>query len=111
MAGRGDRAPLATQKRRAGWPDRRYSIRIFRKENDKGGLEALAIHPLAEQLAGAANGLGLFAGAALRRLLVATAKLHLAENAFALHLLLERAESLIDIVVADQNVDDGALLL
>jgi hypothetical protein len=32
------------------------------------------------------------------------AKLHLAENALALHLLLERLESLVDVVVADENL-------
>jgi len=31
-----------------------------------------------------------------------SAHLHFAENAFALHLLLERAESLVNIVVADE---------
>jgi peptide deformylase len=70
--------------------------------------EAFAIHTLTEKLAGAANGLSLLAGALFRRLLIAATKLHLAENAFALHLLLERAQRLIDIVVADQNVDDGS---
>jgi hypothetical protein len=33
-----------------------------------------------------------------------TAQLHLAENTLALHLLLERLESLIDIVVANENL-------
>jgi len=32
------------------------------------------------------------------------AELHLAEQAFALHLLLQRPEGLIDIVVADENL-------
>ena len=32
------------------------------------------------------------------------AELHLAENALALHLLLERLESLIDIVIANENL-------
>ena len=32
------------------------------------------------------------------------AELHLAENALALHLLLERLEGLIDVVVADENL-------
>ena len=32
------------------------------------------------------------------------AELHLAEKAFALHLLLQRPEGLIDIVVADENL-------
>jgi hypothetical protein len=32
------------------------------------------------------------------------AQLHFAENALALHLLLERPESLVDIVVANENL-------
>ena len=72
------------------------------------GVKAFAIHALAEKLAGAADGFGLLAGALLGRLLIAAAQLHLAENAFALHLLLERAQRLIDIIVANQNVDDGS---
>lgn len=53
---------------------------------------------------GTANRLGLFTGLLLGRLLVVAAKLHLAKDAFALHLLLQRLERLIDIVVADQNL-------
>lgn len=33
-----------------------------------------------------------------------TTELHLAENALALHLLLEGAESLIDVIVANENL-------
>jgi hypothetical protein len=33
-----------------------------------------------------------------------TAELHLAENAFALHLLLQRLEGLVDIVIANENL-------
>jgi hypothetical protein len=32
------------------------------------------------------------------------AELHLAENALALHLLLQRLEGLVDIVIADENL-------
>jgi hypothetical protein len=32
------------------------------------------------------------------------AELHLAENALALHLLLERLEGLVDVVVTDENL-------
>jgi hypothetical protein len=39
------------------------------------------------------------------------AQLHLAENTLALHLLLERLEGLIDIVVADENLHALFLLL
>jgi hypothetical protein len=33
--------------------------------------------------------------------------LHLAERALALHLLLQRLERLVDVVVANENLDDG----
>ncbi len=72
------------------------------------GSEAFAIHTLAQQLAAAANGFGFFARTLFRRLFESATKLHLAENTFTLHLLLERAQCLIDIIVADQNVDDGS---
>jgi hypothetical protein len=39
-----------------------------------------------------------------------TAELHLAENALALHLLLERLECLIDVIVADKNLHACFLL-
>jgi hypothetical protein len=35
---------------------------------------------------------------------VMSAELHLAENSLALHLLLQRLEGLIDIVIADENL-------
>ena len=37
------------------------------------------------------------------------ARFHLAEKAFALHLFLQRAQGLFDIVVADDDLDDGSL--
>jgi hypothetical protein len=67
-------------------------------------LVALALHALAHQLAGAADGFGALAGAALGGLLVVTTELHLAEDTFALHLLLQDAERLIDIVFADEDL-------
>src|SRR6185312_7734484 len=66
--------------------------------------QAFALHLLAGELAGPADRLGLLARLFLGRLLVMTAQLHLAENALALHLLLERLESLVDIVVANENL-------
>ena len=68
------------------------------------GQQAFALGALACKLAGAADGLGLFARLFFRRLLVVTAKLHFAEDALALHLLLERLQRLIDVVVANQNL-------
>jgi hypothetical protein len=66
--------------------------------------EAFALQALALNLAGAANGLSGLAGAALRRLLVMPAQLHLAEDAFALQLLLEGLEGLIDIVIPNDDL-------
>jgi hypothetical protein len=63
------------------------------------GLESFAFFALAFDFAGTADGFGLFARAALRRLFVIAAQLHFAENAFALKLLLEDAQRLIHIVV------------
>lgn len=37
------------------------------------------------------------------------ATLHLAEKTFTLHLLLQRAKGLLDIVVANDDLNDGAL--
>ena len=77
-------------------------------KNGSEGSEAFAIHTLTQQLAAATDGFGFFTSALFRRLFESAAKLHFAENTFTLHLLLERAQCLIDIIVADQNVDDGS---
>src|SRR5262249_5263653 len=71
-----------------------------------GRLVALALHALAQQLAVAADRFRLLACAALGRLLVVAPQLHLPEHAFALHLLLEDAQRLIDIVVTDENLHE-----
>ena len=39
------------------------------------------------------------------------AKLHFAENALALHLLFERLEGLVDVVIADENLHRVVILL
>jgi hypothetical protein len=39
------------------------------------------------------------------------AKFHFAENALALHLLFERLESLVDVVIADENLHRVVILL
>ncbi len=65
-----------------------------------GNLGAVvAFRALAFKLAGAAHGGGLLTGAALGRLLVEAAQLHFPENTLALHLLLEHAHGLIDVVI------------
>src|SRR5437879_13713006 len=66
--------------------------------------QAFALQLLAGQLARAAHGFGLFTGLLFGGLFVVPAELHLAENTLALHLLLQRLEGLIDIVIADENL-------
>src|ERR1700731_4530219 len=56
------------------------------------------------KLASPANCLGLPTRFLFGGFFVVTAKLHLAENALALHLLLQRLEGLIDVVVTDENL-------
>ncbi|OFW99858.1 MAG: hypothetical protein A3E78_09390 [Alphaproteobacteria bacterium RIFCSPHIGHO2_12_FULL_63_12] len=72
---------------------------------------AFALQFLANQLAGAADGFRLLPGLLFRGFFVKLAPLHFAERAFALHLLLERAERLLDIIVADYNLNQGNTLL
>ena len=67
-------------------------------------LEAFALDALALHLAGAAHGLGGLTGAALGGFLIMAAELHLAENAFALELLLERLQRLVDVIVTNENL-------
>src|SRR6476646_5332957 len=69
-----------------------------------GRNEAFALSLLAGELAGPANGRGLLASALLGRLFVVIAELHLAEDAFALHLFLQRPEGLIHIVIANDDL-------
>jgi hypothetical protein len=59
---------------------------------------------LASELAAAPYGLGPFTHRSLRRLLVEPASLHFAKHAFALHLLLEDAKSLLNVIVANQDL-------
>ena len=69
----------------------------------------IALCALAVHLAGATNGLGLLAGALLRGLLVVHVALHFTEAAFALHLLLQGLQRLIDVVVANENLNQVKL--
>ena len=66
--------------------------------------EAFSLQPLALQLSRSPNGLRGFAGATLGRLFVMPTKLHLSENAFPLHLLLERLKRLINVVVTHEDL-------
>ena len=71
-----------------------------------GDLVAFALQALAKQLAMTADRLGFLAGFLFRRLFVRSAQFHLAKHAFALHLLLQRLEGLVDIVVAYNYLND-----
>ena len=64
--------------------------------------DALALGALAGNLTGATNGFRLLARLLLGRLFVMIAKLHLPEDALTLHLLLQRLQRLVDIVVANE---------
>jgi hypothetical protein len=68
------------------------------------GQEAFALGPLAGELAGAPDGFGLLARLFFRGFFVMPAKLHLAENPLALHLLFQRLEGLVDIVITNENL-------
>src|SRR6187455_1842551 len=72
--------------------------------------QSLALRLLAGELAGAADRLGFLAGLALGGLLVGAPLLHLTEHALALHLLLQHAERLVDVVVANENLQWNILL-
>jgi len=67
-------------------------------------LRAVALHPLAFKLAGAANGGRFFTGALFRRLFIVATQLHFAIDTFTLQLLFQRTKSLINIVVANHNL-------
>jgi hypothetical protein len=69
--------------------------------------KAFALRFLPGEFTGAADRLGLLPGALLRGLLVEFPALHLAEGPLTLHLLFQSAKGLLDIVVADADVDDG----
>src|SRR3954451_4226744 len=65
---------------------------------------AFALGALALELAGAADCCGALTRPLFRRLLVMTAQLHLAVDALALQLFLERAQRLLDIIVANDDL-------
>lgn len=71
--------------------------------------DALALGALAGELAGTANGFGALPGFLLGRLFVMVPGLHFPEQAFALHLLLQRAQGLLDIIVAYDDLYDVTL--
>ncbi len=72
-----------------------------------GCLEAFPLQTLALQLAGTPNGLGFLTSALFRGLLEVAAQLHFPKNTFALHLLFQSLQRLIDIIVANENLNQG----
>src|SRR3954463_3513125 len=77
----------------------------------RGLAGAFALGALALELAGAADRGGALAGTFLARLLVMTAQLHLAVDALALQLLLERAQRLLDVIVANDDLHTSPVTL
>src|SRR5712691_27481 len=71
--------------------------------------QALALHFLARELAGAADSFRLLPRFLFRGFLVMAAELHLAEDALALLFLLQHLEGLVDIVVTDENLHTSFL--
>ncbi len=72
-----------------------------------GNNATFAQRALAGQLARAADGFSFLARLFFRRLFEVTTQLHFTEDAFALHLLLQRAKRLIDIIVAYDYLNDN----
>jgi len=68
--------------------------------------QAFALGQFPGSLARASDGFCLLAGLALGRFFIRLATLHLTKNALALHLLFEDPESLIDIVVANEYLQN-----
>jgi hypothetical protein len=64
---------------------------------------------LASELAGPADRFTPFPRRFFGRLLVKSPTLHLAKNAFALHFLLENSQSLVDVVVANEYLQETFL--
>ena len=75
------------------------------------GDQAFALSLFPGSLARTSDGFRLLAGLALGRFFIRLAALHLTKNALALHLLLEHPESLIDIVVAYEYLQNVSNLL
>lgn len=68
------------------------------------GKQSLTLGVFARELAGAPDAFGFLAGFFLGWLFVMITKLHFPEDAFPLHLFLKGLESLVDIIVADENL-------
>ncbi len=69
--------------------------------------EAFALHSLAHKLTGAAYGLRFLAGAFFGRFFVEFPPFHFAKRTLALHFFLKRFKGLLDIIVADKDLNQG----
>lgn len=74
-------------------------------------LKSFTFATLAFKLPPTALCFGLFALALFAGLFIVPAQLHLTKNAFALHLLFQDPERLLDIIVSDVYANDGTSLL
>lgn len=66
--------------------------------------DTFALGAFAGQFTGAAHGFGALAGFLLGRLFKRLTRFHFPEQAFALHLLLESAQGLLDVIIADNDL-------
>ena len=71
--------------------------------------QAFALGALASQFPRPADGFSFLARLPFGGLLEMVAALHLPEETFALHFLLQRFQRLVDVVVADNDLNDVAL--
>lgn len=94
-------APKAKSPASANWQGF-YGNRL----SGKGLDQTFALGALASQLAGAANRFSALTGFLFGRLFEVLTGLHFPEQAFALHFLLKRAQGLLDIVIADDDLYD-----
>lgn len=72
------------------------------------GDQTFALRLLARGLAGSADGLACLPSSLFGWLFIGPAALHLAKKAFALELLLQHPEGLIDIVVSNSNLQGNS---
>ncbi len=69
--------------------------------------QAFTLHPLAHQLTGAPDRFRLLAGALFGRFFVEFPPFHFTKRALTLHFFLKRFKGLLDIIVADKDLNQG----
>ena len=73
-------------------------------KRDRLRSEAFTLQTLALHLAGTTHGLGNLTGTTLGGLFKVATELHLTEDAFALHFLLEGFQRLVNIIITNENL-------